>query len=204
LQYNRLTEFVQFGTALAKKSSGKFMKFIVKILLGLILMILNLVGYVFLFSMSSGLKPAMATKYIKAKYELIQSGKAAISPEIEKANQEKQEFEKSKQQLESEQSDLKTQKLQLVKDREDLEAIKRQIDSLRVSQSKAVEDKMYNLAKIFDGMDKQQAAKVFAQMEDSLVISILPKMKPTNASLILQYMEPVRSAQITKLILSGI
>jgi flagellar motility protein MotE (MotC chaperone) len=180
------------------------MKFIVKILFGLILITLNLVGYVVLFSMSSGLKPAQTTKYFKAKFEQVQSGKAAVSPEAEKADQEKQEFEKSKQQLESEQNDFKSQKMQLVKDKEDLENIKRQIDSLRTSQAKAIEDKMYNLAKIFDGMEKQQAAKVFAQMQDSLVISILPKMKPANASLILQYMEPVRSAQITKLILSGI
>jgi flagellar motility protein MotE (MotC chaperone) len=192
------------GTGIAKKSLGKFMKFVVKILFGLVLIAFNLVGYLILFSMASGMKPDQVKKYVTAKFEQVASGKKTVSPAEEKANKEKQEFETSKQQLEAEKDDLKQQKIQLLKDKEDVESIKKQIDSLRTSQAKAVEDKMYNLAKIFDGMEKQQAAKVFAQMEDSLVIAILPKMKPANASLILQYMEPTRSAQITKLILSGI
>jgi flagellar motility protein MotE (MotC chaperone) len=180
------------------------MKFVVKILLGLVLIVLNLVGYLFLFSFVFGMKPAQATKYLAIKIEQVKTGKQLLSPEQEKAIKEKQEFEDSRKTLEAEKENLKKQKSQLQKEMEDLETIKKQIDSLRACQSKANEDKMYNLAKIFDGMDKQQAAKVFAQMEDSLVISILPKMKSANASLILQYMEPTRSAQITKLILSGI
>jgi flagellar motility protein MotE (MotC chaperone) len=195
---------IRIGTGIAKKSLGKFMKFVVKILLSLTLVALNLVGYLFLFSVASGMKPVQVKKYMTAKFEQIASGKKIVSTEETKANTEQQEIEKTKQQLEAEKDDLKQQKIQLLKDREDVDAIKKQIDSLRTSQAKAVEDKMYNLAKIFDGMEKQQAAKVFAQMEDSLVIAILPKMKPANASLILQYMEPTRSAQITKLILSGI
>lgn len=180
------------------------MKFVVKILIGLVLVAFNLAGYLFLFSMAFGMKPAQVTKYLNVKIEQVKTGKKLLSPEQEKAVKEKQEFEDSKKALEAEKEDLKQEKAQLMKEKEGLETIKKQIDSLRTSQSKAVEDKMYNLAKIFDDMDKQQAAKVFAQMEDSLVISILPKMKSANASLILQYMEPTRSAKITKLILSGI
>lgn len=180
------------------------MKFLVKILFSLVLITFNLVGYLFLFSMAFGMKPAQVSKYLSVKIEQAKSGKSLVSPEQEKAIKEKLEFDDSRKTLEAEKEEIKQQKAQLLKDREDLENIKKQIDSLRTCQSKAVEDKMYNLAKIFDGMEKQQAAKVFAQMEDSLVISILPKMKSANASLILQYMEPTRSAQITKLILSGI
>jgi flagellar motility protein MotE (MotC chaperone) len=180
------------------------MKFVLKIFLGLMLVVLNLAGYLFLFSYASGMKPSQAGKYLAVKIEQLKTGKKLLSPEQEKAIKEKQEFEESRKMLEVEKEELKQQKAQLLKEKEELETIKKQIDSLRAIQAKADEDKMYNLAKIFDEMDKQQAAKVFAQMEDSLVISILPKMKSANASLILQYMEPTRSAQITKLFLSGI
>jgi flagellar motility protein MotE (MotC chaperone) len=180
------------------------MKIAVKILLFLVLMVINLVGYIVLFSTAYGLKPAQAGKFVKAKIEQVSAGKTGQPLPKDKAQLEKEEFEKSKQQLETEKEDLKRQQQQLLKDKADLESTKKQIEELKTGQSQAAQDKMYGLAKIYDGMDKQQAAKVFSQMDDSLVIAILPKMKSTNASQILQYMEPLRSAQITKMILSGI
>ena len=91
----------------------------------------------------------------------------------------------------------------MLKEKSDLEKLRNEIKNLMAAKKKADEDRMYNLAKIYDGMDQEKVAEVFGQMDDSLIVAILPKMKPGNSSQVLEFLPPQRSAKISKLLLEG-
>ncbi len=176
------------------------MKVIQKIGLYLVIMLINFAGYVLLFSAAFGVKPAQFGGYLREKANEIQTEimqKAMTRPA---AKSEKPAEDTEKQRIQAELEAIEQQKLQLQKERQELESARQQIEKSK-SQPVLDEDKIYNLAKIFDTMDKQKVAEIFNEMQDSLVVAILPRMKPANASQVLQNMEPARSALISKMIL---
>jgi flagellar motility protein MotE (MotC chaperone) len=180
------------------------MKFVGKILIYLVVMVINALAYLVIMCMAMGLNFSQSTKFVTTKISDLPTMLKQPAKELDKAALEKQEFDKEKLLVEAQKEELKQQKQQITKEKEDLESVKKQIQDLLGTKTKAQEDKMYSLAKIFDGMEKGRVAQVFGEMNDSLIVSILPKMKPANASLVLQFMEPGRSAQISRMILGGI
>lgn len=175
-------------------------KMIQRIMIYLTIMAINFAGYVLLFSAVFGVKPAQFGDYLREKAKEMQTEimqKAVTKP---KAEPEKSEDDTERQQIKAELEHLEQQRLQLQKERQEIESVKKQIEKLK-SQPVFDEDRIYNLAKIFDTMDKEKVAEIFGQMQDSLVVAILPRMKPANASQVLQNMEPARSALISKMIL---
>ncbi len=171
-----------------------------KIMIYLTIMAINFAGYVLLFSALFGVKPAQFGGYLRDKAREFQTSvmqKAVTKPKVES---QKPEEEAERQRIKAELEHLEQQKIQLQKERQEIESAKKQIEMLK-AQPVIDEDKIYNLAKIFDTMDKEKVAEIFSQMQDSLVVAILPRMKPANASQVLQNMEPARSALISKMIL---
>jgi flagellar motility protein MotE (MotC chaperone) len=177
------------------------MKFLLRILIYLAVTIVNFGIYVFLFLTLTGLSPERSIDLLKVKMEqikvdttdaaLAQAGNNAMLSEVEKARKT----------VSSDMEELKLQKAQLLSEKTELEALREEIKRLMAAKSKADEDRMYSLAKIYDGMDQERLAAVFNQMDDSLIVSVLPKMKPANASLVLEFLPPQRSAVISQMLL---
>jgi flagellar motility protein MotE (MotC chaperone) len=104
---------------------------------------------------------------------------------------------------------LKLAKDSLAKQRADLDARQKQIDERekQVSQKllrleQASNDRITNLAKLYDGMDASAVAKLMESLEDSIVVTIIPKMKQKNASQVLQMMPPQRAAKLSREIIT--
>lgn len=180
----------------------KAMKFVLKIMFYLVGMMVNFLVYILIFSAALGIKPDQSLKYAKYKIEHMQADSSAVVEQDTVITEGlMSEIDKARQIIADEKADLQSQKEQLTKEKKELEALREEIHQLLADKSKAEEDKMYNLAKIYDGMDQENVARVFSQMEDSLVVVILPKMKPANASQVLEFLPPDRSARISKMLL---
>lgn len=83
----------------------------------------------------------------------------------------------------------------------ELEKLRLELQGLMAARDEADEEKLYNLAKIYDGMDPVQLAGVMSGINDSIVVAILPIMKSQKASKILESMPADRAARIsTKLL----
>ncbi|HVP07596.1 MAG TPA: hypothetical protein VMS71_07120 [Candidatus Acidoferrum sp.] len=59
-------------------------------------------------------------------------------------------------------------------------------------------DRVTNLAKLYDGMDPTAVAKLMANLDDSIVVAIIPRMKQKNASEVLSLIPPQRAAKLSK------
>ena len=59
-------------------------------------------------------------------------------------------------------------------------------------------ERLYKLAKLYDGMDSRAVAKLMANLDDKTVVSILPRMKIKNASAVLQLLPAPRAAKLSK------
>ena len=179
------------------------MKFVLRILIYLAVTIVNFGIYVFLFLTLTGLSPERSLGLLKVKMEQVTVDTTSASLDKAKESAMLSEVEKARKTVSSEMEDLKEQKAQLLSEKTELEALREEIKRLMAAKSKADEDKMYNLAKIYDGMDQERLAAVFNQMNDSLIVSVLPKMKPANASLVLEFLPPQRSAMISQMLLGA-
>lgn len=180
----------------------KAMKIVFKMPVYLIGIVLNFLVYILVFSAAVGMRPAQGLKFIKYKIEHTQSDSMAVAEQDTVHSEElKDEIEKAREIIANEKAELQSQKEQLTREKEELEALRREIQQLLADKHKAEEERMYNLAKIYDGMDQENVARVFDRMDDSLVVAILPKMKPANASQVLEFLPPERSARISKMLL---
>jgi flagellar motility protein MotE (MotC chaperone) len=179
------------------------MKFVLRILIYLAVTIVNFGIYVFLFLTLTGLTPERSIDLLKVKMEQVTIDTTTAALDQARESAMLSEIEKARKTVSSEMEDLKQQKTQLLSEKTELEALREEIKRLMAVKSKADEDRMYNLAKIYDGMDQERLAAVFNQMDDSLIVSVLPKMKPGNASLVLEFLPPQRSAVISQMLLGA-
>ena len=158
----------------------------------------------FLFLSMAGLSPEQSLKVVKAKIEQVVVDTVGGEEQASSLTTEMRgEIDKTRNAVTAEIDELQQQKDSLSTEKAQLEALKNEIDKLLSKKSKAEEDRMYSLAKIYDGMDQEKVADVFSQMQDSLIIALLPKMKSNNASLVLEFLPPGRSANISKMMLEG-
>ncbi|RKX20683.1 MAG: hypothetical protein DRP26_01185 [Candidatus Zixiibacteriota bacterium] len=165
-------------------------------------MVVSFLVYILVFSAALGIKPDQSLKYAKFKIEHVKADSTAMVEQDTVITEDlMREIDKARRSIADEKADLQSQKERLIKEKEKLEALREEIQQLLADKRKAEEERMYNLAKIYDGMDQESVAKVFSQMEDSLVVVILPKMKPANASQVLEFLPPDRSARISKMLL---
>jgi len=180
------------------------MKFLMKIIVYVLATLLNFGIYVFLFLSMAGLSPEQSLSVVKSKALQVAIDTISVDDEGPELTAEmKQEIDNARNIVSDETEDLRRQKDSLLTEKAELEALRNEIQRLMARKSKDEEDRMYNLAKIYDGMDQERVADVFGQMQDSLVVALLPKMKTNNASQVLEYLPPKRSAHISRMILEG-
>ncbi|GEM_PF-1533012 len=178
------------------------MKFAFKILGYVTMIAINFLIYVFVFFILIGMEPHHGMAYARYKIDQIISDSVFVAEqEIVISKEMQKEIDKTKAIVAAELEDLKKQRAQWFKDKTELEAMRDNIQRMVKKKSKEEEDRMYKLAKIYDGMDQQSVAEVFAQMDDSLIVAILPKMKPANAGLVLEFLPAQRSAKLSRMLL---
>jgi len=177
------------------------MKFVLRILTYLVATIVNFGLYVLLFLVASGMSPENGLEMMRVKMEQVATDTTSFVPQDQLKQKAQAEIDAANDTISTEMAQLIEQKNQLMSEKTELEKLRNQVQQLLAEKSKAEEDRMYSLAKIYDGMDQEQLAEVFNKMDDAMIICILPKMKPANASLILEYLPPERSALISKMML---
>ena len=89
------------------------------------------------------------------------------------------------------------------KEKAELEKLREDVTEKAQAQKREEEERLYNLAKIYEGVDPVQLAVVMANMDDSLVVAILQKMKSQKAGKILESMPVERAAKISSKLLAG-
>ena len=179
------------------------MKIVFKIPVYLIGIMLNFLIYVLVFSAAVGMKPIQSLEFVKHKIKHTQADSVAMAEQDTVHSEElKDEIEEARETIAKEKAELQSQKEQLTKERKELEDLRKELQQLLADKDKAEEERMYSLAKIYDGMDQENVARVFDRMDDSLVVEILPKMKPANASQVLEFLPAERSAKISKMLLT--
>lgn len=179
------------------------MRIVFKIPVYLIGIMLNFLIYILVFSAAVGMKPAQSLEFIKYKIKHTQADSVAVAEQDTVHSEKlKDEIKESRQFIANEKAELQSQKEQLTREKKELEALRKELQQLLADKHEAEEERMYNLAKIYDGMDQENVARVFDRMDDSLVVAILPKMKPANASQVLEFLPADRSAKISKMLLT--
>ena len=165
---------------------------------------INFLIYVFVFFIMVGMNPDQGMAYARHKIDQIMSDSTLVAEQEVVITKEMQaEIDKTRAVIAAELEDLKKQRAQILREKTELEEMRDNIQRMTKKRSKDEEDRMYKLAKIYDGMDQQSVAEVFTQMEDTLIVSILPKMKSVNASLVLEFLPAQRSAKLSKMLLKG-
>jgi len=180
------------------------MMFILKIFGIMTFAAANVTAYIVLSFMVFGMKPEYTVEYVKMKFyevtsdSLAYTAQTGLEPEVAQSESEQAEVS-----IFNERKEIEEQKQQLDKDKNDLEKMRVEVEQLMSQKHQDAEDRMYELAKIYDGMDQENVADVFSKMSDTLVVAILPKMKPKNASKVLEYLSSERSAELSRKMLKG-
>jgi flagellar motility protein MotE (MotC chaperone) len=87
-------------------------------------------------------------------------------------------------------------------ERQELAALKGQVEQL-LSQKKAIAgEKVLYLAKLLDGMKQDELAGLMGKLDDKTILAVLPSMKPQTASKVLALLPPERAAQISTQLLT--
>ena len=156
-------------------------------------------GYLVLFGMVLGVSTSDAVSVLttgtvkgapKAVEEPVESDTTGVEQSLSAEAEMRLKSDSLAQQLEA----IRTEKAEL-------EKLKVEVQELLAAKDMANEEKLYNLAKIYDGMDPVQLASVMSGINDSIVVAILPRMKSQKASKILESMPADRAARIsTKLL----
>ena len=158
-------------------------------------------GYVVLFSVTSGLKPAQAFSFsAPAKTAPKPQNKDVTPPAATAQKPDSISNSLSAKAIDSVRVEnrpdttkaiidsLQIQLTQIRTEKAELEKLKGEVTQLLKAKSKADSLQLYNLAKMYNGVDPDRLATMMSNMNDSLVTVILPRLKSQKAGKILQSM----------------
>ncbi len=175
------------------------MKGAVKMAVLAVIALASFFGYLVLFGMVLGVSTSdavsvLTTGTVKGAPKAIEMASETDSTGVEQSHTTEAEIQSRSDSLAQQLEAIRTEKAEL-------EKLKVEVQELLAAKDKANEEKLYNLAKIYDGMDPVQLASVMSGINDSIVVAILPRMKSQKASKILESMPADRAARIsTKLL----
>jgi len=175
------------------------MKGAIKIAVLAVIALVSFLGYLALFGMVLGVSTSdavsvLTTGTVKGAPKAVEKSTEADSTGVGQSHSAEAEIQSKSDSLARQLETLRTEKAKL-------EKLKVEVQDLLAAKNKADEEKLYNLAKIYDGMDPVQLASIMSGINDSIVVAILPIMKSQKASKILESMPADRAARIsTKLL----
>ncbi len=100
--------------------------------------------------------------------------------------------------LAKERDALDIRKTELDARQKQIDALDKQVSAKLQKYEQMSNDRVTNLAKLYDGMDPTAVAKLMANLDDSIVVAIIPRMKQKNASEVLSLIPPQRAAKLSK------
>lgn len=190
------------------------MKGAIKILVLIAIALASFAGYVVLFGVTSGLKPARAFSFSAPAEPTLESHNKDVTPPIATAQRpdsisnssssiaiDSVKVENRPDTTKALIDSLQIQLTQIRIEKAALEKIKSDVTQLLKAKSKADSLQLYNLAKMYDGVDPDQLATMMSNMNDSLITMILPRLKSQKAGKILQSMPADRAARISSKLL---
>ncbi len=175
------------------------MKGKIKIIVLAVIALGSFVGYTYVFAMVLGVDTGDAISVLTTgtvPNPIVLESEKTDSVVVENP-------EESEEALMSKADSLDRQMTIINAARTELESLKIEVEGLLETKKRKNEEKLNNLAKIYDGMNPIQLAEVMTGMHDSIVVEILPRMKRQKVSKILESMPPERAAVISALLLGG-
>lgn len=181
------------------KALREIMKGAVKIAVLAIIALVSFFGYLVLFGMVLGVSTSDAVSVLTTG--TVKGAPKAVEEPVESDSTVAKQSRTIEAEIQS-RSDSLARQLEVIRtEKAELEKLKVEVQELLGAKDKADEEKLYNLAKIYDGMDPVQLAGVMSGINDSIIVAILPRMKSQKASKILESMPADRAARIsTKLL----
>ena len=110
--------------------------------------------------------------------------------------QEEEEYRKK----EEEKIRLTTLRLEIERSRQELEALKEDMDNLLKHAKTPPDSSLVRLVKLYEAMKPPKAALIMEALSDSMIVEILPRMKGRQAAKILSaFKDPKRGAMLTRM-----
>jgi flagellar motility protein MotE (MotC chaperone) len=103
--------------------------------------------------------------------------------------------------IESEKRKIQSEQLELALERQQLEALKREVEGLLAQKKRVAGERIAYLAKLFNEMKQDEISKLMAQLDNETIVAVLPQMKTSSASRVLAMLPPERAARITTMLL---
>ncbi len=175
------------------------MKGAIKIAVLAAIAVASFFGYLVLFGMVLGVSTSDAVSVLTTG--TVEGAIKAVEEPVKADSAGVEQLQSAEAEIQSKSDSLAQQMETIRTETAELEKLKAELQELLAAKNKDEEEKLYNLAKIYDGMDPVQLAGVMSGINDSIVVAILPKMKSQKASKILESMPADRAARIsTKLL----
>ena len=105
----------------------------------------------------------------------------------------------SKKEIEQERTHLETRRRALEAESIRVEALKDEVEHLLRKKLEIENQRVEELAKLYEGMKGPEVASVMEGLSDTLIVQVLPKMKERLAAKVLSAMQPGRAARISRL-----
>ena len=105
----------------------------------------------------------------------------------------------SKKEIEQERTHLETRQRALEAEIIRVEVIKNEVEHLLRKKLEMENQRVEELAKLYEGMKGNEVASVMEGLSDTLIVQILPKMKERQAAKVLSAMHPGRAARISRM-----
>ena len=190
------------------EEAGKKFSPVLLIVVGLVTFVIFLAGFSYMMGVFDPKPPATAAVPAEAKSAadstktdgqsqeyVSEFGRAAAA--VEAAQMSGVDTMAQLSELDQRHKEIAAEEASLRLERQELTALKSQIEQL-LSQKKAIAgEKVLYLAKLLDGMKQEELAGLMAKLDDKTILAVLPSMKPLNASKVLALLPPERAAQIT-------
>jgi flagellar motility protein MotE (MotC chaperone) len=175
------------------------MKGVIKIAVLAVIALASFLGYLVLFGMVLGVNTSDAISVLTTG--TVEGAPRMAETPIEADSTGTGQSLSKEAEIQSKADSLAQQLETIRTETAELEKLKLELQELMAARYEADEEKLYNLAKIYDGMNPVQLAGVMSGINDSIVVEILPRMKSQKASKILESMSADRAARIsTKLL----
>ncbi len=105
----------------------------------------------------------------------------------------------SEKETEQEMTLLETRRRTLEAESIRVEVLKDEVEQLLRKKLEMENQRVEELAKLYEGMKGKEVASVMEGLSDTLIVQVLPKMKERQAAKVLSAMQPGRAARISRM-----
>jgi flagellar motility protein MotE (MotC chaperone) len=116
---------------------------------------------------------------------------------LKQLSNRRQELDKREQELDAREELLKVAEQRVDQKIQDMEVLRKQLQSMVNQASEAQAAQLDNLVKIYETMKPADAAKIFEALDMPTLLSVIQRMKPARTAPILAQMAPDKAKEVT-------